>query len=95
MMSFVFQFQDFLHIQSVLFENVKNSKFRLVSNLVGTRKRFGQAVGGDENSIHNKVISAIKKSKKPKISTTGKFLENHSNDISILPIVTHFEKEHR
>jgi len=78
---------------AVLFENVKNSKFRLVSNLVGTRKRFGQAVGGDENSIHNKVISAIKKSKKPKISTTGKFLENQSNDLSILPIVTHFEKE--
>ena len=75
---------------AVLFKNVKNSKFRLVSNLVGTRKRFGQAVGGDENSIHNKVISAIKKSKKPKISTTGKFLENQSNDLSILPIEGHF-----
>ena len=48
---------------AVLFENVKNSKFRVVSNLVGTRKRFGYAVGGDENTIHQKVIKAIKKTK--------------------------------
>ena len=78
---------------AVLFENVKNSNFRVISNLVGTRKRFGQAVGGNENTIHKKVISAIKKSKKPQIAKKGKFLENSSSDASILPVITHFEKE--
>ena len=78
---------------AVLFENVKNSDFRVVANLVGTRRRFGQAVGGDEDTIHHKVINAIKKSKKPKIIQKGKFLENSSNAASILPIITHFEKE--
>ena len=78
---------------AVLFENIKESNFRLISNLVGTRKRFAQAVGSEEKSIHDKVISGIKKAKKPKIVPSGKFMENSSRDLSILPIVTHFEKE--
>ena len=78
---------------AVLFENIKESKFRLVSNLVGTRKRFALAVGGKENEIHSKVISAIKKAKKPKIVSTGKFMENQSKNLLSMPIVTHFEKE--
>ena len=49
---------------AVLFENIKESQFNLVSNLVGTRKRFSQAVGSTENTIHEKVVSAIKKAKK-------------------------------
>ncbi len=78
---------------AVLFENIKESNFRLVSNLVGTRKRFALAVGGNENNIHTKVISAIKKAKKPKIVTSGKFEENTSKNLLSMPIVTHFEKE--
>ena len=82
---------DGLHV--VLFENIKKSNFSLVANLVGTRKRFALAVGGSENNIHEKVISAIKKAKKPKIVSTGKFMENKSKNLFSLPIVTHFEKE--
>ena len=78
---------------AVLFENIKESNFSLVANLVGTRKRFALAVGGSENNIHEKVISAIKKAKKPKIISTGKFMENKSKNLFSLPIVTHFEKE--
>ena len=78
---------------AVLFEKIKESNFRLVSNLVGTRKRFGIAVGGTESNIHEKVISAIKKAKKPKIISSGKFMENKSKNILSMPIVTHFEKE--
>ena len=51
------------------------------------------AVGGTENNIHQKVISAIKNAKKPKIISTGKFMENKSKNINSMPIVTHFEKE--
>lgn len=78
---------------AVLFENIKESQFNLVSNLVGTRKRFSQAVGSTENTIHEKVVSAIKKAKKPKNIPSGNFMENKSKNLSVLPIVTHFEKE--
>lgn len=78
---------------AVLFENIKESKFRLVSNLVGTRKRFAQAVGAKESGIHEKVISAIRRAKKPKTITSAKFLQNKSKNLSLLPIVKHFEKE--
>ena len=78
---------------AVLFENIKESNFSLVANLVGTRKRFALAVGGSENNIHEKVISAIKKAKKPKIIPSGKFMENKSKNLFSLPIVTHFAKE--
>ena len=78
---------------AIMFENIKESKFNLVSNLVGTRKRFSQAVGSNEDQIHQKVVSAIKKAKKPKVIPSGKFMENKSKNLSILPIVTHFEKE--
>jgi len=78
---------------AVLFENIRESDFNLVSNLVGTRKRFSQAIGSKETKIHETVISAIKKAKKPKIIPSGKFMENKSKNISSMPIVTHFEKE--
>jgi len=78
---------------AILFENIKESNFNLVSNLVGTRKRFAIAIGTTENKIHQKVISAIKKTKKPKTISSGKFMENKSKKLSVLPIVTHFEKE--
>ena len=78
---------------AVLFEKIKESDFRLIANLVGTRKRFGIAVGGTESNIHEKVISAIKKAKKPKIIPSGKFMENKQKNLFSMPIVTHFEKE--
>ncbi len=78
---------------ALLFQNIKESKFSLVSNLVGTRKRFAQAIGAKESTIHEKTISAIHKAKKPKLTPKGKFMENKSHDIAELPIVTHFEKE--
>ncbi len=78
---------------AILFENIKESKLRLVANLVGTRTRFAKAVNAKESGIHDKVISAIEHAKKPKIVSEGKFMENRTKDLSILPIVAHFEKE--
>jgi len=78
---------------AILFENIKESKFQLVANLVGTRGRFAEAVNTKEYNIHQKIISAIKGSKKPKTVSEAKFMENRSKDLSILPIVKHFEKE--
>jgi len=79
--------------KAVLFENIRESKFKVIANLVGTRKRFAQAVRAKESQIHEKVIWAIKHARKPKLVPKGKFMENRSRDISILPIVKHFAKE--
>ena len=79
--------------KAALFENIKGSKFRLVSNLVGNRTRFGQAIGFKKSDINQKIVKAISSAKKPKISAAAKFFENSSKDISILPIVTHFQNE--
>ena len=78
---------------AVLFENIKESNFRLVSNLVGTRKRFALAIGCDESSIHARVVSAIKKAKRPKTAAPGGFQKNKAKDLLSLPIVEHFAKE--
>ena len=78
---------------AVLFENIKESNFRLVSNLVGTRKRFALAVGGKENEIHSKVISAIKKAKNPKLFHLENSWKINQKNLLSMPIVTHFEKE--
>lgn len=78
---------------AVMFENIKESNFNLISNLVGTRRRFAKAINSTENNIHEKIISAIRKAKAPKVISKGKFMENKSKDIKILPIVTHFANE--
>jgi 2,5-furandicarboxylate decarboxylase 1 len=78
---------------AILFEKIKEKKIRLVSNLVGTRARFALAVNAKQSNIHEKIIHAIERSKKPKKVPEGQFMENQSSDSSVLPIVTHFEKE--
>jgi UbiD family decarboxylase len=78
---------------ALLFEKISGKKFKIVSNLVGNRNRFALAVGAKENDIHQKIITSIEKAKKPKKISKGQFMENHSSHASILPIVTHFEKE--
>ncbi len=79
--------------RAVLFENVRDSEFRIVSNLVGTKKRFGLAAGTDRDGIHRGVIKSIAEAKRPGTVRAGEFLENTSGDLSCLPVVTHFEKE--
>lgn len=78
---------------ALLFENIKESNFRLVSNLVGTKKRFAQGIGSSDSNIHRKIINCINHTKKPKLISQGKFMENKSKNILDLPIVNHFEKE--
>ena len=85
--------EKFEDSNALLFQNVKGRKFPVVSNLIGTRARFAQALGTKMPDIHQKMVKAIGATKKPKIVKNAKFFENTSNDISILPIATHFLKE--
>ena len=79
--------------KAVMFENIKESKFRVVSNLVGTKKRFAIAVGATEAKIHDKVSHAINHATRPKTVQKARFMENSSKNLYDLPIITHFEKE--
>ena len=85
--------EKFEDSNALLFENVKSRKFPVVSNLIGTRARFAQAIDAKPSTIHQKMVKAISATKKPKITTNAKFFENTSNNISILPIITHFLNE--
>lgn len=80
--------------QAVVFENVKESKnkIRVAANVCGTRKRFAAAIDAKPDVIHNRVFDALSKPSKPK-TEEPKFNENTSKDLSILPIITHFEKD--
>lgn len=78
--------------QAVVFESVKESKISVAANVCGTRKRFAMAINTNPDSIHNRVFAAISKPNKPKVDEP-KFKENTSKDLSILPIITHFEKD--
>ena len=78
---------------ALLFQDIRGSGFALVSNLVGSRSRFAMAVGCDVAGIHGRVMSAMRRARRPKTIPSGRFFQNSSTDISVLPIVTHFEKE--
>ncbi len=82
--------------KAVIFENVENKTIPVISNLIGTRKRFAMAMGSKEkNDIHkiiNKSINNININVKV-INNIPPYYQNSSNNLSILPIVTHFEKD--
>ena len=81
--------------QAVLFEHVEGSGMRVVTNILGTRKRFSLALGTDEpRLIHSHIIGSLKNaSYKKTIEDKPLFHDNSSTDLNDLPIVMHFEKD--
>ena len=81
--------------EAVIFENVINSKIKVISNVIGTRKRFALALEAkNDKLIHDKILESRDRSKPPKIiSDNHDFYNNTSKTLDILPIITHFEKD--
>jgi 2,5-furandicarboxylate decarboxylase 1 len=82
--------------EAILFTNVEGSKFKVVSNILGTRNRFFYGI--KTNSDHDKIdfsnFAAINKENYPiKISSDAPFYKNSSKNLFDLPIITHFEKD--
>ena len=75
----------------VIFDDVKDSRFKIVTNLCSTRERFADALSCNVKDIHTRVATAIAEPKEPSIEELR--AKNNSNTLSILPIVTHFEKD--
>lgn len=78
---------------ALLFESIKDSSYRMVTNLVGTRERFAQALGSRPDSIHDTMIGAIAGSSSEFGTAPATFTENESSRLGDMPIATHFEKE--
>lgn len=74
---------------ALLFEKV--GKFRVVSNLVGTRQRFALAVGSSD--VHAKLSRAVASARDPREAASAPFEANSSRSASPLPVVRHFSKE--
>ena len=90
--------------QAVLFENVRDSKIRVMCNVLATPRRFYLALGGTlhqksnefnvKNSIHARVTEALTTLSEPiRTQDDALFEENSSRNLYDLPIVTHFEKD--
>jgi UbiD family decarboxylase len=81
--------------QALLFENVKNSKIRVASNITGSRKRFSLAIGSKNGEIHSQLLEATSCMSLPKQYKfkDAPFNQNNSKNLMDLPIVTHFEKD--
>jgi UbiD family decarboxylase len=77
----------------LLFENVKGYKTRVASNVCGTRKRICEALRVDQNGLYQRLAEAWHHPKKPKIVDDAAVMEATKNDLSKIPILTHFEKD--
>lgn len=80
------------HGKAVLFESIKNSKFKVVANVLGTRKRVALAIGSSEDHINDRIIDAVSKPFPTRHLLTNPWLKTSKNLFQI-PIVTHFEKD--
>ena len=82
--------------EAILFTNVEGSKFKVVSNILGTRNRFfyGIKTNSDNGKIDFSNFASINKENYPiKISSDAPFYKNSSKNLFDLPIITHFEKD--
>src|ERR671918_360857 len=81
--------------QVILFEHVEGSEMSVVTNILGTRRRFSLALGtADPSLIHPHILESISNAFYEKtIENEPPFRENSSTDLYDLPIVMHFEKD--
>jgi UbiD family decarboxylase len=89
--------------QAVEFSKVDDSKFAVASNVCGTPERFYLAIAGElpdkagqdiKQLIHARITHGLAELRDPKTDAgRAPFEKNSSNNLTDLPIVTHFEKD--
>jgi UbiD family decarboxylase len=77
----------------LMFENVKGYETGVVANVCGARKRICTAINVDKNGLYQKLTEAWRSPKKPKIVKDSAVKEIAENDLSKIPILTHFERD--
>jgi UbiD family decarboxylase len=79
--------------RAVLFECVKGSKFRVLANVLGTRRRIALAINSsEEDGIDERISRAHADPLEPKMIDLNEWNRN-TRELSELPIVTHFEND--
>ncbi|MEM2911314.1 MAG: UbiD family decarboxylase [Candidatus Bathyarchaeia archaeon] len=78
----------------LLFENVEDSKTKVVANVCGTRSRICEALGVEPGRLYQKLLEAWRSPKKPKLVEDGPVKEViEEPDLSRIPVLTHFEMD--
>jgi UbiD family decarboxylase len=78
---------------ALMFENVKDYKTKVVANVCGTRKRICAALNVDRDRLYRRLTEAWRSPRKPKIVEDGAVKEIVENDLSRIPVLTHFERD--
>lgn len=77
----------------LIFENVKDYETKIVANVCGTRKRICAALNVDRDRLYRRLTEAWRSPRKPKIVEDGAVKEIVENDLSKIPVLTHFERD--
>jgi len=77
----------------LLFEKVKGYNTKVVANVCGSRNRIYTALAASQNEFYKKLTEAWHFPKKTKIVRNSAVKEVFENDLSKIPILTHFEKD--
>ncbi len=77
----------------LLFEKVKNYETKIAANVCGTRKRICAALNVNHDKLYRKLMDAWRSPRKPKIVGESTVKEIVENDLSKIPVLTHFERD--
>jgi 2,5-furandicarboxylate decarboxylase 1 len=78
----------------LFFENVEDTKTKIVANVCGTRKRICKALGVEPEGLYHKLLNAWRTPQKPKIVEDGPVKEVvEEPSLLRIPILTHFERD--
>jgi UbiD family decarboxylase len=77
----------------LMFENVKGYETKVVANVCGTRQRIRTALNVDRDGLHRRLTEAWRSPRKPKVVADGAVKEIAENDLSKIPVLTHFERD--
>ncbi len=77
----------------LLFENVKNYKTPILSNVCGTRSRICKALDVELNSLYGRLMEGWRSPKKVKVVEDGAVCEVFEKDLLKIPFLKHFERD--
>ena len=77
----------------LMFEHVKDYETKVVANVCGTRQRICTALNVDRDGLYRRLTEAWRSPRKPKIVEDSAVKEIAENDLSKIPVLTHFERD--
>ncbi|MEM2896272.1 MAG: UbiD family decarboxylase [Candidatus Bathyarchaeia archaeon] len=86
--------KDSEEIHALMFKNIKGFKNKIVAGLCATRKRIALAINSSESELNEGMLKAMKNPIPPKYVSECPVKEvEEKPKLSLLPILTHYEKD--